>query len=188
MPKFDIVPVSEARAVGPARVWVRFRDGAEGTLDLSDEIRAAPFPELREPHYFARVTVAGGGITWPNGWDCAPDWLYDRVVADIGAEPTRNDDGWDALQRHARGVPEISRFFGIVIRMFYSDHARPHFHAEHGEHVISVEIDGDGVSGSFPPARLPMLFEWREQHRAELMANWERLRTGQLARPIPPLD
>lgn len=64
----------------------------------------------------------------------------------------------------------------MIIRMFYSDHARPHFHAEYGEYVISLEIDGAGIHGRFPPSRLPMLFEWRDQHRDELMANWDRLR------------
>jgi hypothetical protein len=187
MPTFDIIAVAEARAVGSARVWVRFGDRVEGTLDLSDEVRAGPFPELRKPEYFARVTVVGGGLAWPNGWDCAPEWLYSRVATANRTRSAWIDDDWDPLRRHARGVPEISRFFGIVIRMFYSDRARTHFHAEHGEHVISVEIDGDGVSGNFPPARLPMLFEWRDQHRAELMANWERLRMGELARPIAPL-
>ena len=38
-------------------------------------------------------------------------------------------------------MPEISRFFGIVIRMFYNDHAPPHFHAEYGEHEALIEIE-----------------------------------------------
>jgi hypothetical protein len=71
--------------------------------------------------------------------------------------------------------------------MFYSGHARPHFHAEYGEYAISIEIDGDGIHGRFPPARLPMLFEWRDSHRAELRENWERLRRGEAAVPILPL-
>jgi len=75
-------------------------------------------------------------------------------------------------------VPEIGRFFGIVIRIFYAEHARPQFHAQYGEHSIAVEITGDGVSGQFPPRRISLLYEWRDLHREELLENWNRLRDG----------
>jgi hypothetical protein len=71
--------------------------------------------------------------------------------------------------------------------MFYLDHARPHFHARCGGDSIAVEIDGDGVRGSFPPNRLPLLFEWRDLHRRELRENWERLQRGEPAVAIAPL-
>jgi len=47
-------------------------------------------------------------------------------------------------------MPEISRFFGIVVAMFYSDHAPPHFHACYGEDEVTVRIDDGGVDGYFP--------------------------------------
>jgi hypothetical protein len=47
-------------------------------------------------------------------------------------------------------MPEISRFFGIVVAMFYSDHAPPHFHARYGEYEVTVRIDDGGVDGYFP--------------------------------------
>ena len=47
-------------------------------------------------------------------------------------------------------MPEISRFLGIVIRMYYRDHAHPHFHAEYAEYEISVGIDSGVVQGKFP--------------------------------------
>jgi len=72
--------------------------------------------------------------------------------------------------------------------MFYSDHARPHFHARSRDRAIAVEIDGDGVRGSFPPNRLPLVFEWRDRRRAALQANWERLQRGASPLPIAPLD
>ena len=89
---------------------------------------------------------------------------------------------------HRAEMPEISRFFGIVITMYYDDHARPHFHARFGGQAIAIEIDGDGVSGSFPPHRLTLLFEWRDRHREELRANWNRLRAGEAPLPISPLE
>ena len=47
-------------------------------------------------------------------------------------------------------MPEISRFLGIIIRMYYRDHAPPHFHAEYGEYEITVEIATGIVTGHFP--------------------------------------
>jgi hypothetical protein len=185
MVSFGIAAVEEARAIAVGRLWLRFTDGATGTVDLAPSIPAR-FVELRDAGYFAGVQLIGGGVGWPNGFDCAPEWLRDQLAEDgTGAE--RNDDDWVSLRRHAAGMPEISRFFGMVIRMFYSDHARPHFHAEYGEYAISLEIDGAGIHGRFPSSRLPMLFEWRDQHRDELMANWDRLRRGEPPQPISPL-
>ena len=85
-------------------------------------------------------------------------------------------------------MPEISRFFGIIIRMYYADHARPRFHADYGDASTTIEIAGDGVRGAFPPARLPLLFEWRDLHRDERLDNWDCLREGRTPLPIAPLE
>jgi hypothetical protein len=177
VPTFEITGVTDVKVLDAARLWLRFSDGLEGVVDLARESSA--FPESNDSKWFAQVTLAGGGLAWPGGFDCAPEWLHERVAAAKDNESQPNDDGWESLHRQLGAIPEISRFFGIVIRMFYSGHARPHFHAEYGEYAISIEIDGDGIHGRFPPARLPMLFEWRE--------NWERLRRGEAAVPILPL-
>jgi hypothetical protein len=84
-------------------------------------------------------------------------------------------------------MPEISRFHGIVISMYYSEHGRPHFHAQLNEHAISVEIERLVVRGEFPGASLRLVLDWAEQYRAELLANWERARSGLTLLPIPPL-
>ena len=57
-------------------------------------------------------------------------------------------------------MPEISRFLGIVIAMFYSDHAPPHFHARYGAHEVIVCIDDGAVEGYFPRRALGLLLEW----------------------------
>ena len=86
-------------------------------------------------------------------------------------------------------VPEISRFFGIVIRMFYAEHGVPHFHARYGKHVATIGIELPGVlSGSLPPRALGMALEWGALHRAELAENWRLLRVSQSPRRIPPLQ
>lgn len=62
-------------------------------------------------------------------------------------------------------MPEISRFLGIVIAMYYRDHAPAHFHAVYGDHEITVEIATCAVNGSFPGRAMAHVQEWRALHR-----------------------
>jgi len=72
-------------------------------------------------------------------------------------------------------VPIISTFFGIVIRMFYRDHAPPHFHAEHQGQQGKFGFDGAMIVGNIRSrAALRLIREWTDLHRPELEANWER--------------
>jgi hypothetical protein len=85
-------------------------------------------------------------------------------------------------------MPEISRFLGIVIRMYYSDHAPPHFHAKYGKYEITVEIESGVVQGKFPRRALGAVLDWYTQHAQELRDNWDRaVRDEPLAR-IDPLE
>ncbi len=85
-------------------------------------------------------------------------------------------------------MPEISRFLGIVRRMYYRDHAPPHFHAEYGEYEITVEIGSGTVEGRFPRRALAAVLEWYAQHEAELAENWELARQEQPLNRIAPLE
>ena len=86
-------------------------------------------------------------------------------------------------------MPEVSRFLGIVIGMFYKDHNPPHFHATYGEHEIAVSIqDGEILWGSFPRRALAHVMEWHEAHQAELEQDWERARARRPLQPIDPLE
>jgi len=70
-------------------------------------------------------------------------------------------------------VPEISRFLGIVIGMFYKDHNPPHFHAYYGDHEVAIGIqDGTVLWGSLPKRALAHVREWRQGHVAELLEDW----------------
>ena len=85
-------------------------------------------------------------------------------------------------------MPEISRFLGIVIAMYYRDHTPPHFHAIYGEYEVTVEIASGTVSGSMPKRALAHVQEWRTLHQAELQDTWTLARaSGPLPR-IEPLE
>ena len=86
-------------------------------------------------------------------------------------------------------MPEISRFFGIVIKMFFNEHNPPHFHAFYGEHEVLIDINRLAVfAGSFPPRALGLLIEWATLHQAELLEDWMRARAKQPLEKIQPLQ
>jgi hypothetical protein len=85
-------------------------------------------------------------------------------------------------------MPELSRFLGIVIGMFYREHGVPHFHEVYGGHEISVEVETGRIHGQFPPRALKLVVEWRDLHQAELLENWARAKAGQPLRSIAPLE
>ncbi len=85
-------------------------------------------------------------------------------------------------------MPEISRFLGIVIGMFYSEHGVAHFHAVYGEHEISVEIESRTVHGEFPERALRLVLEWANLHEQELIENWQLARQGQPLKRVAPLE
>jgi hypothetical protein len=85
-------------------------------------------------------------------------------------------------------VPELSRFLGIVIMMFYRDHAPPHFHATYGDFDIEVSI-GDGVvTGKFPKRAMGHVLEWCDLHKAELLENWKLATERKPLKRIAPLE
>jgi hypothetical protein len=184
---FDLIRVTTVRHLRDHVLWLEFSDGLRGALDMSDDLVGPMFEPLRDSREFARVALGAETIEWPNGADWAPESLHARVLAANGTLSHRNGDAIRGDEQQHVPMPELSRFYGIVITMFYLDHARPHFHARCGGDSIAVEIDGDGVRGSFPPNRLPLLFEWRDLHRRELRENWERLQRGEPAVAIAPL-
>jgi hypothetical protein len=87
------------------------------------------------------------------------------------------------------GMPRISAFFGIVISMYYREHAPPHFHAEYAGAEATIRIDTlELLEGSLPRRALGFVAEWAILHRAELAADWELARRMQPLELIAPLD
>ncbi|HEX6885924.1 MAG TPA: DUF4160 domain-containing protein [Planctomycetota bacterium] len=84
-------------------------------------------------------------------------------------------------------MPEISRFRGIVVRMYSCEHPPPHFHAQYAEYRVTVDIHSGVVEGRFPPRALRLVLVWYRRHRFELLANWRLLAERKEPRRIPPL-
>ena len=88
-----------------------------------------------------------------------------------------------------RVMSEISRFFGIVIRIFYNDHAPPHVHAAYGDHEALFEIDTLKVMrGELPRRAHALVLEWAALHREELAGDWKLARSGDARARIAPLE
>ena len=85
-------------------------------------------------------------------------------------------------------MPVISRFLGIIIAMYWDDHAPPHFHAKYAEYEITVNILTGVVEGKFPKRALHHVLEWYELHREELMENWELCQKDEDLKTIKPLE
>jgi hypothetical protein len=85
-------------------------------------------------------------------------------------------------------MPEISRFYGIAIRMYFDDHLPPHFHAEYGEHQALGHIDTLAViAGTLPPRAIGLVMEWASLHQDELKGAWSRAKRLQSPGKIEPL-
>jgi len=85
-------------------------------------------------------------------------------------------------------MPEISRFLGISITMYFNDHMPPHFHAEYNNEEAAFEISSlSKIAGYLPPRITGFVIEWASQHQAELMANWELLNTKGTFNKVAPL-
>jgi len=86
-------------------------------------------------------------------------------------------------------MPEISRFLGIVIAMYYNDHAPSHFHARYGGREIRVNIEsGEILSGSFPRRAQNLVLEWLTLHRSELLEDWKLAQERKVLNKIEPLE
>jgi hypothetical protein len=85
-------------------------------------------------------------------------------------------------------MPVISRFFGIAVYMYWSDHTPAHFHAKYQDQEIIVEIESGLIKGHMGKKAVALIQEWRELHKDELIADWERALQKMTLRGIAPLE
>jgi hypothetical protein len=86
-------------------------------------------------------------------------------------------------------LPELTRFFGIIISMHYNDHSPPHFHAKYVDMQVSIRIkDGLVIDGSLGARALRLVEEWRILHKAELLDDWSLAQARQPLVKIEPLE
>jgi len=88
-------------------------------------------------------------------------------------------------------VPEISRFYGIVIKMLFNDtvqHNKPHIHVSYGDYKITMGLDGEILSGSMPQKQVRMVLGWIAIHEDELYAAWNKAVRNEHFSKISPLQ
>ena len=86
-------------------------------------------------------------------------------------------------------MPEISRFFGIIVQMYYSDHEPPHFHVRYAGQRALVAIESLALlGGHLSPRALGLVMEWAALHRLEVMEDWKLARAEAQLKPIAPLE
>lgn len=82
-------------------------------------------------------------------------------------------------------MPEIARFYGIIIKIFFGDHPPPHFHAVYGEHNAVFNIETlEVIEGDLPDRARKLVAEWAHAYQKELKQIWE----SQEFRKLPPLQ
>lgn len=85
-------------------------------------------------------------------------------------------------------MPEISRFYGIIIALYYNEHNPPHFHAKYGEFHAEIDIRTLQIlNGELPKRAKTLVLEWADEHREELMQDWELARQNSELKAIKPL-
>ncbi|ARV61507.1 transcriptional regulator [Nostocales cyanobacterium HT-58-2] len=86
-------------------------------------------------------------------------------------------------------MPEVSRFFGIIITMYYNDHPPPHFHVRYNQQKAIVSIETvEVLEGELTSRLFKLVIEWATLYQAELMENWGLARDNQPLNKITPLE
>jgi hypothetical protein len=118
--------------------------------------------------------------------ECRDSQPSDYRLREVASRIDKQPDSLVLMCGHA---PEVSRFFGIVIRMSFDDHNPPHFQAFYGGSEAQFGIEPIAIlSGALPTRAASMVLEWAALHQLELMQNWRRLHTEEPVERIEPLQ
>jgi hypothetical protein len=143
-----------------------------------------PFGIARNAHLFDGFTQETTQRLRPSA-----GVLGDPMLAGRGRTGYTSSDGCFAEGEKPGFMPDLSRFFGIIIRMFFNDHHPAHFHAIYQEHEALIAIESlDVLRGDLPRRALALVLEWAVLHREELRRDWQLAQNGLVPEPIAPLD
>ncbi len=85
-------------------------------------------------------------------------------------------------------MPIITRFFGIIIYMFWNDHSPPHFHAKYQDEEIIMEIESGNITGKMSKTAILLIEQWRKLHVNELLNDWKLAEQRKEINKIEPLE
>ncbi len=86
-------------------------------------------------------------------------------------------------------MPTISSFYGLLIQMYFREHAPPHFHVKYGDYAAVVDIRSIQITdGKLPRRATNLVLDWAELHQAELLKDWDLCQALQNPNPIAPLE
>lgn len=85
-------------------------------------------------------------------------------------------------------MPEICRFYGIIIKMYFNEHNPPHFHIEYQDYEAIVNIETGEVTGNISRRALKLVYDWLDQNKDALLENWRRIEDRKPLHKIKPLD
>ncbi|MFO5526823.1 MAG: DUF4160 domain-containing protein [Cuspidothrix sp.] len=86
-------------------------------------------------------------------------------------------------------MPEVCRFLGIIITMYYNDHPPPHFHVRYNQQKAIIDIETLSIlEGKLSPRVLGLVIEWAAMHKSELLRNWNLARQNNSLEKIEPLE
>lgn len=177
-----LLPVAVAPREG-YRIWLRYADGVEGEVDLSHLAGKGVFVVWHDRHFFERVYISEWRtIAWSDEIELCPDALYMEIT---GKTPEEVMPGLQGATDDA----EISRFYGIVVRIGFREHDRPHFRARYEKAEAAIGISAlTLLEGELPRRARALVLEWAAGHRDELSKAWERAQRGVAPGKIAPLD
>lgn len=84
-------------------------------------------------------------------------------------------------------MPEISKFFGIIVSLYWRDHNPPHIHFTYGDYECSISVFDRVVDGKAPSKVIAKVNEWMNLHEAEILTLWEKAQKGEKIGRIEPL-
>ena len=165
------------------RIGLRYSDGVEGEVDLSGLAGCGVFKAWLEPEFFKQVYISEWrSIAWSDDIEICADALYLEIT---GKSP---EDIWPGLRRESDPA-EVSRFYGIIVRIADGEDGEPRLRARYGDSEATVGIrDLTLVEGELPRRARGLLLEWAAEHRDELLKAWERAQRGEAPGRIAPLD